>query len=116
MMATRIFRGFESKQTRACAAHDCALLIVKIVSLAYEREDCIAVSVVDLKVPNFRIKELKNSTLIFFTITTLSSFDVPFPNVPRASFSSVVENSNYTYRIINLIPRDVITDKIQWFA
>ena len=97
MMAARIFRGLESKQTRACAAHDSALLIVKIV----EREDCIAVSVIDLKVPNFRIKELKNSTLFFFTITTLSSFDVSFPNVPRASFSSMVENPNYTYPIIN---------------
>ena len=27
MMAARIFRGLESKQTRACAAHDSAPLI-----------------------------------------------------------------------------------------
>ena len=31
MMAARIFRGLERKQTRACAAHDSAFLIVKIV-------------------------------------------------------------------------------------
>ena len=115
MMVARISRGLERKKTRACAAHDRAPLIVKIVevSLVYEREDCIAVSVVDLKVPNFRIKELKNSTSFFFTITTLSSFDASIPNVPRASFSSVVENPNYTHRIINEILSDVITDKTQ---